>query len=317
MKPVPSSLLDGPFTRGQALSLGVTPTMLRGRRFVRLFPRVWRHHEREMTERDWIRAAQLALGTGAHLTGITRIQLLGLDYGSLRPLHFVVQGELHLAIEGLFLHRTKRLPPTDGVGVTPAAAFLAYCRRASVLDAIKVGDWLLFHRHATLREIRDLALAEPWRDGALEAIWILDHLDARSRSVKESETRAVVVFAGLPRPAVNQRVTLTGDAAVIGDLVIRPWGLVLEYEGEQHQLDRAQFTSDIDRYALLRAHHVPYVQITKERLRTPKIMLGVVYRELLSLGYDGPPPQFGDRWRQLLCPVHAVLEPHRAGRAVS
>ena len=41
------------------------------------------------------------------------------------------------------------MPPTDDVGVTLAAAFIFDCAKARVIDAIKVGDWLLHHEHMT------------------------------------------------------------------------------------------------------------------------------------------------------------------------
>ena len=153
------------------------------------------------------------------LTGISRLQRLGLDFGPRRPIRFVIEGDHHLDLDGIFLHRTKRLPPTDDVEVTVPAAFIAYCARARVIDAIKVGDWLLREGHMTLAPVRDLALAQLWRDGAHEAIWVLDHLDGRSRSLKESETKAVLVFAGLAAPALNVPVDVGEDVVLIGDLV--------------------------------------------------------------------------------------------------
>ena len=75
--------------------------MFKGRRLVRVFPRVWRHRDHEMTEDDWVAAARLTLPAGALLTGSSRIRQLGLDLGSTLPLHFVVQGDLHLVVDGI------------------------------------------------------------------------------------------------------------------------------------------------------------------------------------------------------------------------
>lgn len=264
-----------------------------------------------MSDDDWVAAARLAVPPSAHLTGITRIQQLGLGYGPRRPIRFVVESDLHLALDGIFLHRTKRLAPTDAVGVTVPAAFIAYCARARVVDAIKVGDWLLHHGHMSCEDVRGLALSALWRDGALEAVWVLDHLDGRSRSLKESEVRAVLAFAGLPRAEVNVAVDVREDLEVIGDLVYREHGLVVEYEGSHHQEDRNQYTRDLDRYALLRGAGVPYVQVTKEKLARPKTLVGEVYRALLALGYSGPPPAFGEQWRQLFLSVTVAVGPRR------
>ncbi len=307
MKPIPSSLLNGPFTHSHAKLAGVSARMLMGKRFVQLFPRVHRHVDYEMTAADWMRAARLALPDDAQLTGITRIQAAGLDYGPVRPLRCVVARDHHIAIDGIFLHRTLKMPPTDALGVTLSAAFIAYCSRARVIDAIKVGDWLLRNTDTTQRSIRDLALAQIWRDGADEAIWILDHLVAESRSLPESETRAVLSFAGLPSPEVNRSFELGEGLILTPDLLYRAERVVVEYEGSQHQEDRSQYVGDIDRYAAYRREEVRYVQVTKERLRRPKSLVAEIHRELLARGYDGPAPAFGDHWRTLFLSVTTAV----------
>jgi hypothetical protein len=311
MRPIPPQLQAGPFDRDQAKAYGVTSRMLQGKRFVRVHHNVWRCVGHEMTDEDWVAAARLALPTGAHLTGISRLQQLGLDFGPRRPIRFVVEGDLHLAIGGVFLHRTKRLPPTDDVGVTVEAAYIAFCARARVIDAIKVGDWLLRRGHTTTDTIRAVALSALWRHGADEAIWILDHLDGRSRSLKESETRPILTFAGLPKPEVNVAVDVREEVQVIGDLVYREWRTVVEYEGSQHQEDRSQYNADLDRYAVMRAADLRYVQVTKERIAHPKTLVGEVYRSLLAGGYDGPPPTFGTQWDLLFCSVSVAVGPRR------
>lgn len=311
MHPIPDELLTKPFTRAQALELGVTKKMLAGARFARVHPGVWRHRDYHLTWNDEILAARCALPAHARLTHLTRIQHLGLDFGPRRPLHFVVEGDLHRAVDGIFLHRTLELPPCDDTSVAPSAAYLAYCATARLIDAIVVGDWLIHHDHVSVPDVAALALAAPWRDGADEALFVLDRLDGRSRSIKESETRAVLEASGLPPAAVNHRVDLGVDATAIGDLVYVDQGLVVEYQGGHHQQDRRQYVSDIERFALFRAHGVPYLEVTNESLSRPKILVGTVYRALLSLGYDGPAPEFAEQWTALFRPVRDLLPPRR------
>ncbi|GAA4749069.1 hypothetical protein GCM10023350_37650 [Nocardioides endophyticus] len=311
MHTIPSQLQHGPFTRADAARAGVTSRMLQGRRFVRLHHCVWRVTSYNMTEDDWITAARLALPPAAHLTGLTRLQQLGLDFGPRRPIRFVVQGDLHLDLDGVFLHRTRQLAPTDEVGVTVAAAYLSYCAHARVIDAIKVGDWLLHGGHTTVDEIHALALSGLWRHGADEALWILEHLDVRSRSLMESELRPILTFAGLPKPEVNVAVPVGEDITLIGDLVYRAWLTVVEYEGSHHQEDRLQYNADLDRYALFRSADQQYVQVTKERIARPKILVGEVYRTLLKGGYDGPPPTFETQWQLLFRSVSVAVGPRR------
>lgn len=311
MKPIPDELRSGPFTRQAAKSAGVSSRMLQGKRFVRIFPGVWRCADHAMTEADWVRAATLALPDDAYLTGITLIQQLGCDFGPKRPMRFVVERDHHLKFDEIFLHRTEELPPTDGRCVSVAAAFIAYCATARVIDAIKVGDWLLRNRHTTISEIRDLALSGLWRAGAHEAVWVLDHLDPRSRSLKESETRSVLEFAGLPVPESNVTLPIGDDVVVVGDLVYKRWKTVVEYEGSQHQESRDQYVYDIDRYAIYRAHGIRYVQATKEKLDHARTLVGEVYRELLRAGYDGPPPEFGERWKLLFRQCSVAVGPRK------
>jgi hypothetical protein len=186
-----------------------------------------------------------------------------------------------------------------------------------VIDAIKVGDWLLCHSPMDVRRLEALAVAEPWRDGAQEVMWILPHLDPRSRSLKESEVRGILEFAGLPRPECNVELGLSEDVRVIGDLVYRRWRTVVEYEGDQHQDDRDQYSSDIDRYELFRDHDVSYVQATKERLGKPRELVLKVDHALRRHGYDGAAPLFGERWRQLFGSLYSAVGPRDHQRVAS
>ncbi len=313
MTPIPDPLRHRPFTRAEALQHGLTSRMLDGARFVRIYPRVYRARDHVMSDDDWRAAASLALPPHAHLTGLSRLQQCGLELGPRFPIRFVVEGDLHLAFDHVFLHRTKKLPPTDPVGVTVAAAFIAFCARARTIDAIKAGDWLLNHGQMTIREVRDLALAELWRPGSHEAIWVLPHLDARSRSLKESEARAILEFAGLPRPEVNVAVQLDGLAVVV-DLLYRVYRTVVEYEGNQHQVDRGTYRSDLDRYALMRDAALSYVQATHETLRSPRHFVALVHRQLVRGGYDGPPPRFHGQWELLFARLYVAVGPRDHGR---
>ena len=86
----------------------------------------------------------------------------------------------------------------------------------------------------------------------------------------EAELLAYVVCAGLPKPDVNHAVEVAPGVGLTPDLRFAEYGQVVEYEGGQHQDDRAQYVADIDRYALYRRHDVPYELVTKERMRSPR-----------------------------------------------
>lgn len=310
MHEIPPELSARPFTRQQARDAGVTDRMLQGKRFTRVLPGVWAVRDLVMTWPQRLEAARLALPARAQVTGATRLALAGLDTGNRHLLHFVVEGDLHLDLPGVFLHRTVRLAPTDHLGIGIAGAFLAYCPRARVIDAIAAGDWLLAGSHLSKAGIQALALADPWRDGAHEALWMLDHLTHESRSLKESELRAVLTFSGLPTPRLNAPLHLDGVLVVV-DQLFEEQRLVLEYQGVQHQEDRGIYCSDLDRLELLRAHGYGHIEFTKERLGHPRTVVGRVYRELVARGYVGPPPYLDHRWTRLFAPVSAQVGPRR------
>ena len=296
---IPTALTKGPFTTQDAKRFGVSEKVLRGHRFIRLQPCVWVLVSHSMSELDWIRAAELTLPAAARASHLTRMRKLGLDYGPLKPLQFSIQGELHLALTDIQLHRTKVMPPTDPDGVTPAAAFVGYAATAHVIDLIKVGDWLIHHQHMTIGDVIETAHRDRWRSGSTAAIWVSRYLDGRSRSLKESETRALLVFGGLPNPDVNADLSDGERIFACVDLLYRQWRLVIEYEGRQHAEGPWQFNKDITRYATIRDEQFEYVQVTQEMLRQPRAVVMRVYSKLVERGYNGPAPIFAGRWRSL------------------
>ncbi|KAA1379655.1 hypothetical protein ESP62_000030 [Aeromicrobium fastidiosum] len=277
--------------------------MLEHARFRQVYPRVYCLADLELPPDEQIAAARRNLPSDARTTHSTRLRELGMEHGRLEPLHFVVARDLHLDVDGIVLHRTKRMPPSGPTGVCAEAAFVALAATERMIDLIIIGDWLLSNDHmrTTPGRVRPNL---PWRSGAAQATVVAAHLDGRARSTKESETRAVVVFAGLPRPEVNVDVRdAAGTLVGIGDLVYRLWRLVVEYEGRQHALDIRQFARDIDRYAGFRRIGWDYHQVTNERLARPRSLVLALHDQLVHRGYNGPAPVFGRRWASLFQPV--------------
>lgn len=312
MKIVPDRFRKGPVHRRDALAGGVTRDVLEGVQFRRLHEAVYVHRDHDMSWDDHVEAARLALPGTARTTGVTHLRVLGLDVGTERPLHFVVEGDLHLDLEGVFLHRTVKMPPADDRGVSCEAAFVAFCAEARLIDAIKVGCVLLHRTWLDLDRLDLLIAEERWRRGVPETAYVLPFLHDRCRSLKEAEFLSLVVFSGLPIPDVNVAVEVAPGVELTPDFRFATYGQVVEYEGGQHQEDRGQYVADIDRYALYRRYDVPYELITKERMRSPKATVRLVHAALVVRGYDGPPPDFGAQWDDLFRRVADVVRPPRA-----
>jgi hypothetical protein len=298
-RPVPDALRGRAFHLNEAAELGLSARMLQHPRFTEEFPRVYRETATVLDDAGIIEAARLSLPPDARLSHVTAFRRLGLEYGLLEPLHFTIGRELHLAFERIFLHRTVLMPPHDDVAVSVEAAFIGACSHLRLIDLIKIGDWLLHRGHLDVRRLLRLAHDEDWRPGSAGAEVVVPHLNGRSRSLKESEVRAVLVFGGLPVPEVN--VDVHDGTSFLGcvDLLYRLWKVIVEFEGRQHAFDTAQFNHDIHRYAGFRGGGWEYKQVTTEVLNHPKALVLDVYRILRARGYDGPPPVFGRRWRSL------------------
>ncbi|GAA1925546.1 hypothetical protein [Nocardioides hwasunensis] len=250
----------------------------------------------------------------ARTTGTTRLRQLGYDIGPPFPLHFVVEGDHHLALDGVFLHRTVKMPPCDDAGVTVEAAFVAYCADVRLIDAIEVGCFLL-HKEWMHGDLLDQLLTDAkWRRGAPETAYALPFLDDRPRSMPEAVLLAYVVFSGLLVPEVNLRVEIAPGVRVTPDQWFGRLRAAVEYEGGHHQDDRAQYNADIDRYADYRKHDVAYELVTKERMRTPKTVIRKVHSMLVSRGYDGPPPDFDETWDSLFRPLQELVRPRTRGK---
>lgn len=312
MKTVPDRFRIGPIHRRAALAGGLTRDVLEGVQFRRLHEAVYVHRDHQMSWADHVEAALLALPDTARTTGPTRLRQLGFEVGSGWPLHFVVEGDLHLALHDVFLHRTVKMPPCDDAGVSAEAAFVAFCAEARLLDAIKVGSVMLNQEALDLHLVDQILTEEEWRRGVVETAYVLPFLDGGCRSMAEAELLTLFVFAGLPVPDVNVSIELAPGVELTPDFRFPQYEQVVEYEGGQHQDDRAQYVADIDRYALYRRHAVPYELITKERMRSPRATVRLVHQSLVARGYDGPPPDFGEQWDSLFRRVADVVRPPRA-----
>lgn len=314
---IPEKFRHGPFARAEALAAGISARVLEGAQFVRLHEAVYRHRDHQMTFADRVAAARIALPEAARSTGITRLQELGLDHGPRSPLHFVVAGDHHLRLDDVFLHRTVAMPAADELGVSAEAAFVAFCVEARVLDAIKVGSMLLHLGWMSEPALADLVTEQPWRRGCTEARWVSEHLDPRCRSLPEAELFTLVRFSGLPEPDVNPELRAPDGRIVLPDLWYAAFRQAVEYEGSHHQQEREQYVADIDRYLLFRRMQISYLQITKERLRTPRLAVKTVHQALVEAGCSGPAPDFGERWATLFRRLSDVVRPRLAPRAVS
>ncbi len=293
---VPEELHGRPFHRREAISLGVTSRMLQHPRFVHLHPQVYRLADTTLDRRSHIEAAALALPADAKVSHMTRLELVGLSAGA-SELHFTIARELHLDLDGVMLHRTVKMPPRDRIGVSVSAAWVQSASMLKPIVVVALADRLIAAGRTDLVALAEVAAIDPWRPGAELVEALVGWVDPRSASFPESQVRIVLRAAGLPAPEVNALLWDEDDGSrVIGDLVLRRWKVVVEYEGRQHAFDDRQFAWDIERYRMVRERGWIYVRITARDLASPRRVAHLVHRALTERGYDGPTPSFGAEW---------------------
>lgn len=105
-----------------------------------------------------------------------------------------------------------------------------------------------------------------------------------SESPAETRTRLLITDAGLPEPVAQHEVRdASGGFVARLDLAWPELLLAVEYDGQQHRLDSAQYAVDIERHRRLQELGWMVIRVTKEDLRDGGArILGVI-----QSAYDG------------------------------
>lgn len=138
-------------------------------------------------------------------------------------------------------------------GLRAVSAVDAWCQLASELsvrELVIVGDTLMRRSRpiANVDELRSAVARRAGRRGHRALVEAMGRVRPRTDSPAESELRLDIVAHGLPEPQVNLDVfDHRGRRIAIGDLVYPECRVLVEYDGEQHRLDDAQYARDVDR----------------------------------------------------------------------
>ena len=177
-------------------------------------------------------------------------------------------------------HRAIDPPPTARHhGLKLVAAADAWCQLStalSQLELIQAGDRLLGRPQplTTAAELDDAIARYAKRRGCRVLRAAREHLRVGSESPKETELRLAVIEAGFPDPEPNGVIMLRSGRKTHGDLVFRRWKVLLEYDGDHHREDAAQWAKDVDRLNELAANGWLVIRVNK---RSP---FGEVERQL-------------------------------------
>jgi hypothetical protein len=293
--PVPESLRQRPFTLTEALAAGLTPKMLRGSRFRRLFAGVYVCADVAMDLAAWVFAARLVMPVDATLTHLSGLHARGAHVGPAWPLRFVTTEPHQIRRAGLCVSRASALPQRRSGVASVESCWLTACTDLDLVDAVMAADRLLHLGHTTLTALQSRTVA-PRAPGVRPARRALALVRERVESPPETYVRLLMVLAGLPEPECNVRVG--SRLAFIGraDLAYTAYRLLVEYDGRQHAETIEQWNRDLDRHDDLADATWSCIRVTGARLRHPRGLVHRVHRALVTGGYAGPPPRFGAEW---------------------
>ena len=256
MKPIPAACSTRPFTLEQARLAGVTKRMLDGQRFREVTRGV---HERAGRELPDDRDETERILTGRRLEALRLVhpdavggcasaaQLYHLPVPRQPVLHVV--GPAQIRRPGIRAHRRRDVPTCIRYGLpvtTPARTFLDLAAEICARDLLAVGDAIVGTGLLSLTELIDAVDVAGACRGVCSARQVAALVRPGSLSAMESRTRHVIVTAGLPEPELNVDVYDSyGGWIARPDLVYVDARIALEYDGDHHRTDRAQWASDI------------------------------------------------------------------------
>ena len=280
------------FTTAQARAHGYGRGALRGRSVRRELRGAYVPGWATDTLATRVEAARQVLPIDAQADGVTALQLLGVEVGAEVPLRFVTAHPHQVRRPGVRVRRSSTVPTSSA-----EVAFVSAAHELDLVDLVAAGDRLARLGLTTpddLVRVTAAARGRATRHARRAAGLVRDGVD----SVQETRLRLALVLAGLPEPEVNPTVHVEGRRVGRVDLLLRRWRIVIEYEGDQHRVERAQWNRDVWRQEQLVSDHV-LLRVTAERGRTPRAVVLGVHDALTARGYDGPAPVFTPEWRAL------------------
>jgi hypothetical protein len=250
-------------------------------------------------------AAALKVVPQAVVVGVTALHLHGIDIGAATPLYLVSTNPHPVRRPGLKVARVSALPPHRGSVAVAEHAFASAATQLNLLDLVTAGDWLLRSNRCRLPALRAYASGFTGR-GAVAARRAAELVRLRVDSPRETTLRLCLVLAGLPAPECNLVMGTHDHPIGRVDLVFKKFGVLVEYEGDQHRTDRWQWNVDIGRYEEFTVDGYLVIRATGAAMRRAREVVCRVDAALRSRGYRGQAPRFSAEWCSLFEPSSSV-----------
>jgi very-short-patch-repair endonuclease len=275
-----------PFRGSVTVAAGlITPGVLRGPRFRRLFPDVYVGARVEVDLALRARAAHLLVAGRGVVGGYAAAELLGASCGpDDAPVDLVVPGGAYRERPGLVVHRGLLAPDeittVEGVAVTdPVRTGYDLARAGPLGEAVVALDTLSHVHRFAPRSVLDLRLRHLGARGSAQLAEVVRLADPRAQSPMESRIRLAIVFDGLPVPVLQHPV-----GPFFLDLAYPSIRLAIEYDGEAHRLQERAL-HDLDRQAYLTDAGWTVLRFTAAQvMRRPAWVAARVREEVVKAG---------------------------------
>lgn len=248
--------MEDPFLGSEALAAGhLTPYRLRSQ-YIALHQDVYIGKDAELTPVLRAKACWLRSRRRGILAGFSASALYGarwIEPG--RPAAIIDTNRRRVPGVQVWEERIDddEINVIDGMRVTtPARTALDLARRYPLPLAVAAVDALAQATELKPADIELLVDRYKGRRGVKRARAALELVDDGAQSPKETWLRLLLIRAGLPRPQTQIAVSNeSGWAEAYLDMGWEDLKLGVEYDGDQHRSDRAQYVKDIRRLAML------------------------------------------------------------------
>jgi hypothetical protein len=245
--------------------------------------------------REFVDAYRLIMRPGQMFVGRTAMRLWGLPFpvlwDSSEPLHVTVVPDAApprgVGVKGRRLapHKTQRMIFTGVPVVDPVAAVLSCAAALDRVQLVTAFDALLTDADgypgilalrplATTGEIRRRLQEWGRFKGCAQVREALELAREGVESPKETETRLLIVDAGLSEPVVQHEVRDGARLVARVDLAYPELRIAIEYDGDGHCTDKEQWRRDIRRRRELERLGWVELHLTQSDLGDPVAFLG-------------------------------------------
>jgi very-short-patch-repair endonuclease len=288
-----------PFTRGDAVAAGITPRMLAGSRFRRIFRDVHISTKVKESREELILGALLLHPETAFASHTTAAEHYGVVVPASASTHISVFADKDrrwaVGIKPHVAPKHTKVVVHRGIRVSNRIRmFIELAAVLELVDLVVAGDNMLKVFGMNAEELRsELAKSRDYWSGAARyaAQFVRDEVD----SPMETRLRMLLVLAGLPEPEVNIKVRNDlGDVVMRFDMGYRDRRVAVEYEGRQHVAVIERWEDDIHRDEAVDEMAWKKLKVTSRGI-DPATTVYRVWKALCARGQLVPRPT--DAWR--------------------